>query len=235
MAAAARGGRRTGCAAAAAGCWHLTSTFWSTPIAPSRPITAVRRVGQGARETARSPSGCSDLVASGFVRVVTNQRLWRPATEPAQALVFVDRLRRRRACRILAPGSGTWTIFARLVASAGARGKLVADAYLAALAIEHGCTLATCDSDFARFADLRWSHPLQPGADVQERAALHRAQPSYEQASPQPADHVRRDPRRAARSPRTTRAQRAVARGTPSWSPGSACIVSGGSAASMVR
>jgi hypothetical protein len=100
-------------------------------------------------------------VCSGFVRIVTNQRLWREATEPAIALDFIARLRGRRACRVLAPGAGTWRVFARLVESTGARSKLVADAYLAALAIENGCTLVTCDGDFARFADLRWTHPLQ--------------------------------------------------------------------------
>jgi uncharacterized protein len=122
------------------------------------------RYADWVRQLARGPEpfGFSDVVASGFVRIVTNQRLWRPATEPSQALAFVDRLRRRRSCRLLAPGSGTWAIFSRLVEGSGARGKLVADAYLAALAIEHGCTRATCDSDFARFADLRWAHPLQP-------------------------------------------------------------------------
>jgi uncharacterized protein len=112
--------------------------------------------------TGPEPFGLSDLVCSGFVRIVTNPRIWRPATEPAPALAFVDRLRRRRGCRLLVPGSGTWAVFSRLVAAATARGKLVADAYLAALAIEHGCTLATCDGDFARFSDLRWMHPLQP-------------------------------------------------------------------------
>jgi len=111
--------------------------------------------------TGSEPFGLSDLVCSGFVRIVTNPRIWRPATEPAVALAFVDRLRRRQGCRLLAPGSETWTMFARLVAASAARGKLVADAYLAALAIEHGCTLVTCDGDFARFADLRWAHPLQ--------------------------------------------------------------------------
>jgi hypothetical protein len=112
--------------------------------------------------TGAEPFALSDLVCAGFVRVVTNPRLWRPATEPATALTFVDRLRRRRGCRLLAPGSGTWPLFSRLVEATAARGKLVADAYLAALAIENGCTLATCDGDFARFADLRWVHPLQP-------------------------------------------------------------------------
>jgi uncharacterized protein len=37
---------------------------------------------------------------------------------------------------------------------------LVADAYHAALAIEHGCELVTVDGDFARFAGLRYPAPL---------------------------------------------------------------------------
>ncbi|MEV4174431.1 PIN domain-containing protein [Nonomuraea sp. NPDC049709] len=34
------------------------------------------------------------------------------------------------------------------------------DAYLAALAIEHGCEFVTCDKDFARFQGLRRRSPL---------------------------------------------------------------------------
>ena len=40
-------------------------------------------------------------------------------------------------------------------------GNLVADAHLAALAIEHGLTLCSTDGDFARFAALRWENPLR--------------------------------------------------------------------------
>ena len=47
-----------------------------------------------------------------------------------------------------------------LIERADVRGAMVSDAYLAALAIEHGCELVTTDSDFARFHTLRWSHPL---------------------------------------------------------------------------
>jgi len=35
----------------------------------------------------------------------------------------------------------------------------VTDAHLAALAIEHGCELASTDSDFARFPKLKWQNP----------------------------------------------------------------------------
>ena len=41
-----------------------------------------------------------------------------------------------------------------------AKGNLVPGAYLAALAIEHGCELISADRDFARFPGLRWRHPL---------------------------------------------------------------------------
>ena len=41
------------------------------------------------------------------------------------------------------------------------RGNLVSDAQLAALAIEHGFTLCSADTDFARFREIRWENPPQ--------------------------------------------------------------------------
>jgi uncharacterized protein len=38
--------------------------------------------------------------------------------------------------------------------------SVVTDAHLAALAIEHGAELNSCDSDFSRFSGLRWVNPL---------------------------------------------------------------------------
>jgi hypothetical protein len=38
--------------------------------------------------------------------------------------------------------------------------NLVADAHLAALAVEHGCDLASSDADFSRFPGLKWFNPL---------------------------------------------------------------------------
>jgi len=42
-----------------------------------------------------------------------------------------------------------------------ALGNLVTDAHLAALAVQHGCTLMSTDGDFARFPKLKWSNPLK--------------------------------------------------------------------------
>ena len=66
-----------------------------------------------------------------------------------------------RQARPLTHGNASWAIFADLCRAAKARGKLVADAYHAALALEHGCELVTADGDFARFAGLRYRHPLR--------------------------------------------------------------------------
>jgi uncharacterized protein len=109
------------------------------------------------------PFALSELGASGFIRIVTNPRIWEEPTTTADAFEFISRLRRRSNARLLTHGPRSWEIFERLCVDARARGKLVADAYHAALALEHGCELITADSDFARFAGLRHRHPLASG------------------------------------------------------------------------
>ena len=104
--------------------------------------------------------GLSDLVLSGFLRVVTHPRVFAPPSPIEDALAFVDGLRARPNCVVLAPGPRHWSIFASLCGRAGARGNLVPDAYLAALAIESGSEWITTDRGFARFPGLRWRHPL---------------------------------------------------------------------------
>lgn len=58
-------------------------------------------------------------------------------------------------------GPRHWGIFRALCADAGAKGNLVPDAYLAAMAIESGCEWVTTDRDFSRFSGLHWRYPLQ--------------------------------------------------------------------------
>lgn len=96
---------------------------------------------------------------SGFVRVVTHRRVFRTPSDLDQALDFAHAIRGRANAVQIAPGPRHWEIFGRLCADAGARGNLVPDAYLAALAIEAGCQLISTDRDFARFEGLRWALP----------------------------------------------------------------------------
>lgn len=106
--------------------------------------------------------GMSELVLSGFLRVVTHPQIFREPTPVPIALDFVEAVRDRPNCAVVKPGSRHWGIFTRLYRETGARGNLVPDAYLAALAIESGSDWITLDRGFARFPDLRWRHPLGP-------------------------------------------------------------------------
>lgn len=57
------------------------------------------------------------------------------------------------------PGERHWSIFTGLCRAANIRGAMVTDAWLAALAIEHGCEWISLDRDFRRFPGLRWRSP----------------------------------------------------------------------------
>jgi hypothetical protein len=38
--------------------------------------------------------------------------------------------------------------------------SLITDAHIAALALEHGCTIVSTDADFSRFPKVKWINPL---------------------------------------------------------------------------
>jgi len=104
--------------------------------------------------------GLADLVLSGFLRVVTHPRVFREPSPLAAALAFAAEVRNRPNCVVVTPGERHWAIFTRLCREADAKGNLIADAYLAALALESGSDWITTDRDYARFPDLHWRHPL---------------------------------------------------------------------------
>jgi toxin-antitoxin system PIN domain toxin len=106
------------------------------------------------------PFALSVLVAVGFVRVVTNPKLFRPPTPLALALAAVDEIGSSPLCRWVAPDTNHFGQVASLCRAVRASGKLVADAQHAALAIAEGCTFVTRDGDFAKFArhGLDWTH-----------------------------------------------------------------------------
>lgn len=107
---------------------------------------------------ADEPFAVSEVVLAGFLRIVTNGRIFDSPTPVDTAIAFCQRLVDWPRAVLLAPSRRHWEIFTGLCARI--QGPLVTDAYLAALAIEHGCELVTTDGDFARFPGLRWRHPL---------------------------------------------------------------------------
>lgn len=106
------------------------------------------------------PVGMPSLVLSGFMRIMTNPRIVYEPLSPGEATDIVEKIMDADNVVALDPGPKHWPIFTDLCRKIEAVGNLVPDAYLAAIAIEHGCEWITADRGFARYPGLRWRHPL---------------------------------------------------------------------------
>jgi toxin-antitoxin system PIN domain toxin len=109
--------------------------------------------------TGDSQFGMSPQVLSGVVRIVTNPKIFKHPSSIEEVLAYCDNLLEQPHCEAVEPGERHWAIFTRLCSGTGTRGSRVADAWFAALAIEHGCTWITYDRDYARFPGLDWREP----------------------------------------------------------------------------
>lgn len=104
--------------------------------------------------------GYSEFVLATFIRITTHPRIFSKPSAAKEAFNFADFIRKQPNAIKVAPQAGHWEIFHRLCTGSGAKGNLIPDVYLAALAIESGSTWITADRDFARFPGLKWRHPL---------------------------------------------------------------------------
>jgi toxin-antitoxin system PIN domain toxin len=101
------------------------------------------------------------LVLIGFVRLVTNPRVFRDPWGVERAFDVVDGWLAQPTVTVVHPTDRHAAALRDLLRPLGAAGNLTSDAHLAALAIEHGATLCSCDNDFSRFSGLRWVDPLR--------------------------------------------------------------------------
>ena len=99
-------------------------------------------------------------VVLAVLRISTQRRLMLQPLSPAQALALVEGWLRHPLVEVVQPGPSHWSVLRLLIQEAGTAGNLTSDAHLAALAIEHDCTLCSVDSDFRRFPGLRVRNPL---------------------------------------------------------------------------
>jgi toxin-antitoxin system PIN domain toxin len=96
-----------------------------------------------------------------FLRLATNPRLFgRPLGIRAAWQQVSEWLEHPRVW-IPEPTEDHPGVLGRILGQAQATGNLVPDAHLAALAIEHGLTVCSADSDFARFSGLEWVNPIE--------------------------------------------------------------------------
>jgi toxin-antitoxin system PIN domain toxin len=135
----------------------------------SAPQHARSRQWLEATLSGEEPVGIAWLTVLAFLRISTNPRALAHPLTLAEAAAIVSSWLARPGVTIPAPGPGHWDLLQRVLAGAQARGPLVTDAHLAALAIEHGAQLASADRDFARFQGLRFVNPLDAGAEPGRR------------------------------------------------------------------
>jgi toxin-antitoxin system PIN domain toxin len=97
-----------------------------------------------------------------YMRIVTNQRVFERPQSVTVAWRHVEEWLDCECVWVPVPGTAHRSILAGLLGDLGGGPKLIPDAHLAALAIEHGLALCSYDGDFARFKGLRWINPLSP-------------------------------------------------------------------------
>ena len=95
-----------------------------------------------------------------FVRIASDARIFARPMAPAEACSVVEDWLGQPNTRMLQPGPRTWSLLGSLCEEGQAKGAMVMDAHLAALALEHGATIATTDRDFMRFSGLKIVNPV---------------------------------------------------------------------------
>lgn len=98
---------------------------------------------------------------TAFVRISTHPRALARPLRPAEAWEYVTDWLDAPVAWVPEAGAGHRRLLGQLICDRDLGGNLVSDAVLAALCLEHGLTMVSADSDFARFPELRWVNPVQ--------------------------------------------------------------------------
>ncbi|MGH7354785.1 MAG: type II toxin-antitoxin system VapC family toxin [Candidatus Rokuibacteriota bacterium] len=106
------------------------------------------------------PVALAWAVLLAFLRLSTNPRIFVHPLSPDRAFNVVESWVAHPCAAIIHPGDRHLSLVRQLLRPLGTAGNHVTDAHLAALAIEHGAELNSCDADFSRFSGLRWVNPL---------------------------------------------------------------------------
>lgn len=97
----------------------------------------------------------------GFLRIVTNARILRSPLAVEDAVAYAHDWLAQPNVELLIPGPRHLIVAFDLLKEIGTAGNLTTDVQLAAYAIEYRGVLHSNDTDFARFADLKWVNPLR--------------------------------------------------------------------------
>ena len=95
------------------------------------------------------------FVWASFLRLATSRRPFPVPTPRGEAFAFIEAARAHPQHLALEPGRRHLALLRRVCEEADATGDLIADAVIAAIALEHDGTVASLDRDFARFPSIQ--------------------------------------------------------------------------------
>jgi len=96
-----------------------------------------------------------------FLRISTHPRIFSNPLAISEAWELVTQWLGLSNVWIPHPLDRHSEILGELLVLSDSPANLVQDAHLAALAVEHGLTVYSCDSDFARFRKVTWINPIE--------------------------------------------------------------------------
>lgn len=108
-----------------------------------------------------APVGLAGPAIFGFLRIATSGRVLEAPLTTDAAVGYVTGWLERPTVEFITPGPRHLDIAFGLLTGIGTAGNLTTDVQLAAYAIERDATLCSNDTDFGRFARLRWVDPLR--------------------------------------------------------------------------
>lgn len=108
-----------------------------------------------------TPVGLPWVASAGFIRIMTNRRILTDPLSTDHAIQRVQSWLDQPNVIVLEPGPKFTGLFFGYLEKLGTAGSLTTDAQLAALAVENQAALHSNDTDFSRFAGLRWRNPLK--------------------------------------------------------------------------
>ncbi|MBA2609483.1 MAG: type II toxin-antitoxin system VapC family toxin [Actinobacteria bacterium] len=94
-----------------------------------------------------------------FARLVTKAGLFPQPLTTDEAFDRIDAWLGQPNAVVVAPTARHTSALREMCATPGLGGNLVIDAHLAALAVEHKCTIVSYDHDFSLFPNISWEPP----------------------------------------------------------------------------
>jgi toxin-antitoxin system PIN domain toxin len=101
------------------------------------------------------------IVLLAVLRLTTRAAVFARPLSAEEALDAIDGWLAQPCSRVVHPTTRHASVLRGMLLPLGTAGNLTSDAHLAALSVEYGGDLCSCDSDFARFPGVKWVDPLR--------------------------------------------------------------------------